>query len=79
MTEREIMEHAKLPAAERHNCCRGDSLRSIREELGSDRKSRVADTDREAGCRGQGLVARLRPRRDLTSFMALDGEDFHAS
>lgn len=79
MTEREIIEQLKkLTPAERLSVVEA-TLRSIREELPQVQETlKRADKKRMAAA-AEALLQDYTQGDDLTSFTALDSEDFHAS
>lgn len=80
MTQSEIIEQLrKLAPAERLAIVEA-TLRSIREEIALVQEPvKEAEKERKLAAAARALLPDYAPGGDLTSFMALDGEDFHAS
>lgn len=80
MTEKEIIEELKrLPPLDRLAIIEA-TLRSLREEL-SDKKGSGSDADmsRKLTSAAEALLSDYAPGGEMTTFTALDHEDFHAS
>lgn len=80
MTQREIIEQLKKLAPAQRLAIVEATLRSIREELASSQE-RQAKSGRELKLAeaAKALLSDYANDGDLTSFTALDSEDFHAS
>lgn len=80
MTQRELIEQLKKLAPAQRLAIVEATLRSVREELASTQEPAAeSERDRKLADAAKALLSDYAQGGDLTSFTALDSEDFHAS
>lgn len=80
MTQREIIEQLKKLAPAQRLAIVEATLRSIREELAPAQEPvEELEWERRLAAAAKALLSDYAQGGDLTSFTALDSEDFHAS
>jgi hypothetical protein len=80
MTQREIIEQLKKLAPAQRLAVVEATLRSIREEIAlAQEPVKESERERKLAAAAKALLPDYAREGDLTSFTALDSEDFHAS